>query len=319
MSTTYIRSVRFAHFNRVLSFLALHALCLSCVSANAEAIEVMDGGGNLITLASPAKRIVSLAPHLTEILYAAGLGEKIVGAVDYSDYPKDARSIPRIGAYNRIDIESLIGLKPDLVVAWKEGNGEKSIEAITSLGVPVYLNAPRDIDSIATTIQNLGRLGGNEAFARQTADHFRAQFQILRQQYANRQPISVYYQISPQPLMTLNKEHVVSQLIEMCGGHNVFSDLSVIAPVVTVEGVLKANPEVIIASGMTGGMSPEGLGEWRKWPDIEAVKRDNLYHISADLLQRQGPRMLQGAQLLCWQLDEARKKRGPEQVVKGLE
>lgn len=285
------------------------ALCAIALAATARAeIVVTDDAGATLRLKAPARRIVSLAPHVTETLFAAGAGPYLVGAVDYSDYPEAARKIPRVGGYAKLDLEVVAALKPDLAVGWASGNAPAHIEKLRALGIPVYLAQPERIDDVAANLERYGELAGTQATARAAADAFRTRLAELRTQYGTRPAVRTFYQIWKQPLMTVGGGQVISHVIQLCGGTNVFADLKPLAPKVTVEAVIAADPEVIVASGM-GEARPEWLDDWRQWTGMTAVRRDNLYFIPPDLLQRHTPRLVDGAARLCAQLETARGKR----------
>ncbi len=283
-------------------------LALLAVGAHAE-IAVRDDTGAELRLAKPAQRIVSLAPHVTEMLYAAGAGERIVGTVEYSDYPPAAKALPRVGGYSRVDLEAVLALKPDLVVGWESGNAAASLTKLRALGLPVYVNQPNRMLDVAHSIEQLGRLAGTAAVADAAAARFRERHAQYTTRYSGRPKIRVFYQIWKQPLMTINGKQIISDAISLCGGENVFAELPVLAPTVSVEAVLAANPEVIVASGM-GEARPEWVDDWRRWPALGAVARDNLYFIPPDLIQRHTPRVLDGAERLCGFLETARAKLG---------
>jgi len=274
------------------------------------ATPVVDDDGRRIALAQPARRIVSLAPHVTELLFAAGAGDRVVGAVAYSDYPEAAKKLPRVGGYSNVDMEAVAALKPDLVIAWKSGNREAHLDRLAALGIPVYLNEPRNLDDVARSLENIGRLAGTEAAARAAVEAFRSRRAALAQRYAGRPPVRMFYQIWDNPLMTINDEHLISDAIRLCGGSNVFGALTQLAPKVGVESVLAANPEVIVASGM-GDARPDWLDRWKRWPSLAASRADNLYFVPPELIQRHTPRILDGATQLCEFLDTARGKRSP--------
>ena len=280
---------------------------LAAQSAHA-AISVKDGSGATVTLARPAQRVVTLAPHATELVYAAGAGERIVGVSDYSDYPAAANAIARVGSSHRIDTERLLALRPDLLVVWQGGNGERQLEPLRRLGVPIYRSEPKNLDDIPDEIERLGRLTGAEANAQPAAAGLRARLAALATRYRGRAPVSVFYQVWDQPLYTLNGRQIVSDAIRLCGGVNVFADLAALAPTVGVEAVLQKNPEVIIRGGKSGEEAP-GLAAWKRYPALLAARRGNLYTVSSDLMTRAGPRMVDGAEALCGLLEQARGKR----------
>jgi iron complex transport system substrate-binding protein len=283
---------------------------LLCAAALARAeIAVTDDTGATLRLKEPAQRIVSLAPHVTETLFAAGAGGQVVGAVDYSDYPEAARSIPRVGGYSKLDLEAIAAIKPDLAIGWASGNSPAHIEKLRALGIPVYLAQPEHIDDVAANLERYGELAGTPTVARAAAKDFRDRLAALRGQYGTRPKVRVFYQIWKQPLMTVGGGQVISDAIRLCGGENVFADLKPLAPKIGIEAVLAADPEVIVASGM-GEARPEWVDDWRQWPSMTAVKRDNLYFIPPDLIQRHTPRLAEGAARLCAQFEAARGKRG---------
>lgn len=269
------------------------------------AVSVVDDMGRSVQLERPAQRIVSLAPHITEMLYDAGAGERVVAAVSYSNYPPAARELPRIGSHDRFDIERILAYDPDLIVGWQSGNPDESLERLLELGVPMYLSEPRSLDSIADNLERLGKLAGTAEAATAAARRFRERYDRLRQRYSERAPLTVFYEIWNEPLMTVNGEHLISAVVRACGGRNVFADLPTIAPRISVEAVLQRDPEVIIASGMDD-RRPEWLDEWKRWPDLAAVERGNLFFIDPDLLQRHTVRVLDGMEQMCQALEEAR-------------
>lgn len=273
----------------------------------AHAVEVSDARGHKLILAQPAQRIVSLAPHATEMLFAAGAGKQVVGVVKYSDYPEQARSLPLVGGYSRLDVEAILALKPDLIVAWHSGNKGDAVKQLAAFGIPVYYTEPRQLVAIATDIRNLGLLAGKTKVANAEAERLLTEIAQLRKQYQGRQRISVFYQIWDRPMMTINGEHLINEVIELCGGQNVFADSSMLIPKVGVEPVLQARPEAIIASGMATER-PEWLDGWRKWPDLPAVKTGALFSLQPAIIQRHGPRILIGARQMCQQLDSVRQK-----------
>jgi len=280
-------------------------LCFWLGGVRAE-ITVTDDAGVVLQLPRPATRIVSLAPHLTELLFAAGAGERLVGVVDFSDYPAAARALPRIGSYANLDLERIVALRPDLVVAWGSGNPPGQLQRLRALGLPVYVSEPQRLPAIAATLRRLGTLAGSDGEV--PARDFTARLAGLRERYAGATPLAVFYEIWPQPLMTVGGVHVISDVIALCGGRNVFATLDQPAAAVALEAVLAADPDVIVASGMDEAR-PDWLDAWQRWPALRAVKRANLYFVPPDLLQRHTPRILDGAEQLCRALAAARQKK----------
>jgi iron complex transport system substrate-binding protein len=282
------------------------AMCLWAAAAHAQ-LAVVDDEGHAVALAQPAKRIVSLAPHATEMLFAIGAGEQIVGAISFSDYPDAAKKIPRVGDHSAIDIERIRLLAPDLVVAWRSGNAQKQIEKLRELGIPVFVTEPDAFADVASAMEKLGALTAREAPAKEVASAFRGRFERLRTTYAARAPVRIFYQVWDRPLMTINGRHVISDAMRICGAVNVFADLPARVPTVNAEAVLAANPEMIISSGSPSTQS--ALERWKNWPDLLAVKQQNLVLLPPDLLIRMGPRIVAGAEKLCEAVDAARRKR----------
>jgi len=285
----------------------LAVLALLPTLAAAE-INVTDDTGAIVRLAQPAKRIVTLAPHLAETLFAAGAGDKLAGTVEYSDFPEAAKRVTKVGGYSRVDLEAVVALKPDLIVAWHSGNAPANIDKLRSFGFPIYVSQPDRIEDVASEIERLGRLAGTSVVADAAARQFRSRLAALQKQYGGRPAVRTFYQIWKQPLSTVGGKQIISSVITLCGGENVFAKLDALAPVVSVEAVVAANPEAIVASGM-GEARPDWLDDWKRWPAIDAVARNNLFFVPPELIQRHTPRLLDGAEQLCRHLDTARGKR----------
>jgi iron complex transport system substrate-binding protein len=286
---------------------ALTATIALLSSAHAELV-FKDDAGHEVRLKAPAKRIVTLAPHAAESLYAAGAGDRLVGTVEYSDYPPEAKKVARVGGYSRLDLEAVVALKPDLVVAWQSGNNMAQVDKLKALGLTAYVFQPNKMEDIADQLERLGQLAGSEATARAAAENFRQRLKKLLTNNAQKPKVRVFYQIWKAPLMTVGGPQIISDAIRLCGGDNVFGNLGQMAPTVSVEAVLEADPEAIVATGM-GDAQPEWLHDWDKWTRMTAVKRGNLFHINPDIMQRHTPRILDGAEKLCAHLDVARSRR----------
>jgi iron complex transport system substrate-binding protein len=253
----------------------------------------------------PAQRIVSVAPHLTELVYTAGAGNRIVGADAYSDYPEQARALPRIGDAFQVDYERVLALHPDLVLVWDTGTPEPVIEKLRSLGLRVERITTARLEDIAVAIRRIGVLAGTEAQAEEAAVHFTAQIAELRRKHAQDAPVSVFFQISAAPLFTISGGHLISDILAVCGGRNIFADLEQLAPPVSAEAVLERNPEVIIA-GNDSATADDPLAYWRRWPQLAAVRYGNLYFVSADRVARSTTRVVGGTEEICRLLADAR-------------
>ena len=284
----------------------LACLGLGLGLGQAHAVTVKDDAGADVTLAKPALRVISMAPHATELLFAAGGGARVVGAVDYSDYPEAAKRIPRIGSNREVDVERIMALKPDLIVAWMHGSSERQIELVRRLGIPIYLSDPQTLEGIPASLLRLGQLMGTEAAAQPAAAELRTQLASLRTRYAGRSPVRTFYQVWDKPLYTLSGKHIITDALRLCGGENIFHTLPVTAPVVTLESVLQSDPEAIFG---TAEKNYGGVNLWRQYPTMTAVRNENLFTVDGNLLNRAGPRMIAGAAVMCEKLEEARKHR----------
>lgn len=289
----------------------LNGLCLTlCLLAGPAmaAISVQDDAGNTVTLQKPAQRVVTLAPHVTELVFAAGGGSRIVGTVSYSDFPPAAKSIPQVGDNRQIDMERVIALKPDLIIVWLHGSAERQIAQLHALGIPLFYSEPHKLDDIADNILRIGQLLGTDKTAQAAAAALRRKLAQLKTQYQSRPPVRMFYQVWDKPLYTLNGQHILSDAMRLCGGENIFADMKVTAPNVSIEAVLQENPEAIF-SGDQRNQAGGGVNVWKRYATMTAVRRGNLFSLDGDLLSRAGPRMIDGATALCEKLELARQHR----------
>lgn len=286
------------------SFLILLAVSTALPAAP---IQLIDDGGRQVILPGPAKRIISLAPHVTEVLFAAGAGDSIVGTVSYSDYPEAAQSIPLVGSYNQINFERILSMNPDLIIAWYSGNSAETIEKLGLLNVPVYMSEPKTLDSIARNIRQFGILAGTEATADAAADDYDQRRATLKAEHANKAPIKVFYQVWEDPLYTLGGGHFISDLYGLCGGVNIFADLSDPSPIVSVEAIVTRNPQVMLTGGHHGKRAiKDWKQKWEAWSSMDAVKHDMMFFVNQDVYTRSSPRTVDAAENLCEILDKAR-------------
>ena len=252
-----------------------------------------------------AERIVSLAPHITELLFAAGAGSKVVAVSEYSDYPEEAKRLPRVASSAGIDLERVLALRADLAVAWRLEATARSLDRLASLGVAVVYSEPHRLAEIPDAIEALGKLAGTEQVARPAADALRRDLAELRAKYASRRNLRVFYQVSERPLMTVNGRQFLSDALATCGATNVFADAPVIAPVVSAESVLAADPDVIVA-GREDAADQTWQGAWRRFPGMRAVRDGSLVTVAVDDMHRHGPRAFPAARRLCELLDRIR-------------
>ncbi len=281
-------------------------LMLAVLTAPVRAeIAVTDDAGRAVRLHAPAQRIVSLAPHATELLFAAGAGERVVGVAAFSDYPPAARSLPLVSGGVRLDIERLLALRPDLAVGWHSGNARTDLEKLAAFGIPVFFAEPQRLDAIPDTLLRLGRLAGSERAAQAAAARYREELARLRAEYRDRRPLRVFFEIGQQPLMTLSHAHLASDVLALCGGRNVFAASELLALEVSVEAVMLQDPDAILFSDELG-MADVVRDWWRARVALRAVRANRLYSVPAELVLRQTPRVLQGVRRTCAALDAAR-------------
>lgn len=273
------------------------------LSTQAQAnITVQDDAGRSITLERPAKRIISLAPHATELLFAAGAEQALVAVSDYSNFPEAAKKLPSVGSAFALDIERVLSFKPDLIIVWGTGGAKILARQLRDQHLNVFESEPKDFESIASSIERFAKLADTSAVAAPVAANFRARWQTLRKTYqlpAGQAPLKVFYQIWQQPLMTLNGDHLISHLLQLCGGENIFSALKEINPTVSVEAVLAANPDVIMSTGDDQQSRAKLFDKWRPFQQIRAVKQGNLFAVNDDWMSRPGPRILDATEAVC--------------------
>ena len=275
-----------------------------CAATSAQSITVVDDEQRTVTLDGPAQRIISLAPSLTELLFVAGAGNRIKGVSEYSDHPPQAQGLPVVGRYDLLDMEAIVGYNPDLIVAWRSGNPQAAVQRLIDLGFNVYIAEPRTLLSIPDQIEKFATLAGTQETGQAASQYFREQLQTLRSRYENSAKVPVFYQVWNEPLISVGGDELINDVIELCGGRNIFDDLG-LAPKVSVEAVLQRDPALIIASGMDIAR-PEWLDEWRRWPQLRAVANDALFFIPPDLIQRHSLRVLSGALQMCSQIESVR-------------
>ncbi|MBU2955006.1 cobalamin-binding protein [Marinobacter sp. F3R08] len=285
----------------VYRFLLL--LFLGMANASAQTC-VVDAINRNVCLTEPAQRVVSLSPGATELLFSAGAGEQVVAVSAWSDYPAEAEQLPQVGDSNRLDLEAIVALAPDLVVAWVDGNSRSQMDRLSDLGIPVFWLVPREFEDIALAVENLALLTGSPDVGRQRAEAFRNEIASLQARSANARPVSVFYQIWEQPLMTVNQDELISKAITLCGGTNVFGELPRLVPRISREAVLEANPEAIVTAGSSEDR--QWLKAWEQFPGLAAVAAGNLFLEPPSLLARPTLRMADGARHLCQTLEQAR-------------
>jgi iron complex transport system substrate-binding protein len=286
----------------------LAGLALACAAACHAEVSVQDDSGQTVTLVAPATRVVSLAPHLTEMAFAVGGGDAVKAVIRYSDYPAAARQLPIVGDAFALDFEAIARLKPDLVLVWTSGLNERHRARLRSLGLTVYESEIRNAAAIGLTLRRLGTLLGRADAAAVAASRFEQDWRMLREHHAGKPPVRVFWQLWQEPLMTVNREHLIGEAIEICGGSNVFAGLPLLTPTVGWEAAVAADPQLIASSGAPQD-GERDFARWRRFVQVSAVRQQQFTHIDGDLIGRMGPRFVQGAAALCDAIDRARSTR----------
>jgi len=273
----------------------LGAFIFSCA---ARAVSVVDDLGRTVELPTAAQRIVSLAPHITEDLFVVGAEAKIVGTSDYSDYPFAAREIRRVGGATTLDVEAILALRPDLVIAWASGGNRQAVEHLRELGLRVFISEPRTLEDIGSTLERFAQLTGSPSDAPQ---RYRRQLEkfYLRNRDARKQRF--FYQLWDEPLLTVNGRHIISYALSACGLSNVFASLPILAPTVAREAVIAVDPDLVVVSAGEG-RHEDWIARWREWPAMRAVSERHIYTVPADSFGRSTPRFLDAVEDLCAEL-----------------
>ena len=273
--------------------------------ARAQSVSAVDDRGARVSLAAPARTIVALAPSITELVFAAGAGAKLTGVPRFSDYPAAASRIVQIGDASRIDLERVLSLKPDLVVAWKTGNHAADFERLEQLGLVVFVAEPATLAAIPRLLRALAVLAGSSASAEAAAGEFERGIAALTARYRAREAVRVFYEIWHEPLMTVNGRHMISDVIDLCGGRNVFASAPVLTPVVSLESVIGARPQVVL--GGSSATTPAAFAApWTGNQRYAGLRGVRAMYVDPDYIQRQTPRVLEGARVVCEHLEAVR-------------
>ena len=272
------------------------------ITTQATSINVNDYANRSVTLQQTAERVIALSPHIVENMFSIGAGSLLVGVVDHSDFPHQAKQITRIGGASSFSLEKILSLSPDLVIVWASAAKNSIVEKLTSLGIPVYVDNPRTLVDIARSIRDFGLLTGQIEKSITVANNYLLEVQSLRNQYQRVDDITVLYEVWNNPLQTINRKHIISDIITLCGGKNVFGDTLSLAPKVNIEAVINRNPDIIVSSNTSN--QQQWLDYWLAWPVLRAVRHRRLYVIDPDLIQRHTVRILTGTKILCDYINE---------------
>ena len=288
------------YFSRRIALLI--ALCMSISFSNSYAQTQTDQ-----TEPSPvAQRIISLAPHITEMLYSAGAGSKIVGVVNYSDYPADALNKPVIGSYNAINLEQIIQLNPDLILGWKSGNRIKDLQRLKELGFNVFVFEIAYLDDIPNRIEALGKMAGSQDIAKQSANKLRETLKQVRADNLHKPKITSFYEIWHKPLITMNPKQFISQAMAVCGAENIYSDLKQLTAEISVESLFERDPQLFLLGGEQS-FQKDWLKSWQNYPNLKAVKNKQIYLLNNSHYQRPTARLINALEPLCKKVDQARQ------------
>ena len=271
-------------------------LCLLlAASVQAATIHLRDDAGQTLDFSRPPQRIISLAPHLTELLFAAGAGAQVVGVDGASDYPKAVQALPRVGDFSRINFERILALKPDLVVVWVGGNRAADIHRLKQMGIPVLQTEATRLDDVARLLRLIGQASGHAGEGERAARDFSARLAALRVRPGRKPPSRVFYQVWDRPLMTVGGTHWITDALALCGARNVFADLQALSPVVSREAVLQRAPALIVG----GTDAPDMRRVWQRFTRLPAVRNQAFVRVDADRLHRLTPRLIEGVAELC--------------------
>ncbi|MBW8328167.1 MAG: cobalamin-binding protein [Thiobacillus sp.] len=263
--------------------------------AQAAAIRLVDDVGQTLEFARTPQRIVSLTPHLTELLFAVGAGAQLVGVDSASDFPVAAQALPRVGDFSRINFERILAMKPDLVIVWVGGNRAADIHGLNKMGLPVLHTQATRLDDVARLLRLLGQASGHAGEGEAAAREYAARLNALQVRGGRKPPLNVFYQVWDRPLMTVGGTHWISDALALCGARNVFADLRALAPVVSREAVLRRAPALIVS----GSDAPDIRRQWQRFASLPAVKNQAFVRVDANLLHRPTPRLIEGVAELC--------------------
>jgi len=280
------------------------------LAAGVEPIQLEQADGSTLLIDAPVQNLVTLSPHLTELVFAAGAGDLIMATVEFSEFPAAATDIPRIGDAFRLDIERIVSMHPELVIAWDSGNPTAAIEQLRSMGIPVWSVEILEPDEIPGVIESIGHVTDRRQTAFEAAQNFRKRLAGLIDRYRNEQTLEFFYQVDARPLFTINGEHPISKGLSLCGGRNIFEEEQGLAFQAAHESVIIADPDALFAPWLEGDANP--LDGWRSWPGMQAVQNEALFLLNADKISRATPRLLDSLELACKLLHELRERNNSE-------
>jgi iron complex transport system substrate-binding protein len=278
-----------------------------CQSVQAEQISVSDFSNREVTIKTAAKRVIAIGPHVVENVFSVGAGDLLVGVIEHSDFPEAALSIQRIGDSQGLSIETITALNPDLILLWRSAYSADVANKLIELGFTVYLDEPKTLAGITKSLADISLLTGKTEEGFKAIAAYTRKLQSLKQKYESKDKLRVFYQIWSEPLLTINGQHIISDVIDLCGGSNIFADANVVAPRVSIESLLQRDPEIIIGTGR-GPDSPSWIHDWDKWPSVSAVSKKRIFYVHPDLMHRHTVRLLTAAESVCEFISSVKKR-----------
>lgn len=249
-----------------------------------------------------AQRVITLAPHLAELVYAAGGGDRLVGVSSYSDYPPQVAALPVVADNGRIDIERVLRLKPDLVLAWRSGMQSEQWRELEERGIKVLVSEAEELHEVARLLRAFGRSFGDFKQAEMAALKYEGEIWALRERYGYRSRVRTFVEIWPEPLMTVNDRHIIAKVVRLCGGENVYGGLTALTPSISKEQLIATQPDLILST-VSG---TDAKLRWQRFAQLKAVKTGQVHSINASLLTRMGPRLPEAAMQVCTRIDALR-------------
>jgi len=281
------------HAIRILLALPFAILFVSLSTAHADVY--IDEMGRTVTIPSRPERIVSLAPNITEILFALGLDKEIAGVSMFSDYPEAAGSKPKVGSFVNISLEKVASLNPDLIIGTADGNRKETVEQLEQIGFPVYVINPSSFKGILETTLNIGMITGREKQAKEVVSGLRQRINAVVSLTGNLKRPGVFFQVGINPVVTVGRNTLHNKLIELAGGVNIYGDVMTRYPRCGMEEVVARKPDIIIVSSMKrGGNLSRIRNKWMKWKNVPAVRNDRIYIIESNLIDHSSPRIVDG-------------------------
>lgn len=279
----------------ILSFCLFFTLIVAPVNC----WPVIDQTGEKVDLPAVPKRVLALAPSLTEMIFSLQAEDTLIGTTSYSNFPEAAKKLPIVGSYVQLDLEKIIALKPDLCIAIKDGNPLRTVDAIKALGIPVFAIDPRTIEQIMDAFLLIGDiLGASERAKELVADMEHRLALVKKRVDSSKVRPRVFFQIADIPIISAGKDSYIDKLITLAGGTNIAGNMAEY-PRFSWENIMQLQPEIIVISSMTGGKSPELLkATWQKWPEIPGVRNNQLHVVNADLFNRPTVRLIRGLEIL---------------------